>query len=158
MPGQELPVTIQVYKDGDCTIEQSTEIPEDAELLSTTTLNVKLDQNGEGTYQTEKLKLLKDMVKDGDNCGAVTAVETIAKTDYSDKVVSDYGIPSESMSIELPTPETPDAPEQPDTPASPDAPNKPEQPKNPVVKTGGEETNVLKTFYSSVTDAIQNLL
>lgn len=164
MPGQELPVTIQVYKDGDCTIEQSTEIPEDAELLSTTTLNVKLDQNGEGTYQTEKLKLLKDMVKDGDNCGAVTAVETIAKTDYSDKVVSDYGIPSESMSIELPTPETPDTPEQPDTPASPDAPNKPEQPskpdqpKNPVVKTGGEETNVLKTFYSSVTDAIQNLL
>ena len=42
-------------------------------------LNVKLDQNGEGTYQTEKLKLLKDMVKDGDNCGAVTAVDAVPK-------------------------------------------------------------------------------
>lgn len=161
MPGQELPVTIQVYKDGDCTVEQSTEVPEDAELLSTTNLKVKLDENGNGTYQTEKLELLKDLVKEGD-CGAVTAVETIAKTDYSEKAVSDYGIPSESMSIEIPAPETPEQPETPDTPEQPESPKaetpeKP-QPKHPTVKTGGEETNVFKTFYSSVSDAIQNLL
>ena len=135
MPGQTLVVSLEAFQDDDCTIEQSTEIPEGAKSLGVTTLEVTLDEKGNGTYTSDKLKLAEDLVEQG-QCGAVTIVETIAKTDSSEKVVSDYGIPSESVVINIPAPPEPENPTEP-KPDQPKQPN-PEQPKNnPTVKTGG---------------------
>lgn len=151
MPGQELTVSLEAFKDDDCTIEQSSEIPEGAESLGVTNIKVVLDENGEGTYETKALELVEDLVKKGE-CGAVTLVETIAKTEYSEGTTSDYGIPDESITIEIPEDEKP-APEKPDSPEKPEAP-KPDQPKadqpnaeGPSVHTGAEAEKNMTPFW-----------
>ena len=158
MPGQELTVSLEAFKDDDCTVEQSPEIPEGAESLGVTNIKVVLDENGEGTYTTNALELVKDLVGEGE-CGAVTLVETIAKTEYSEATTSDYGIPDESINIEIPKKETPPAPDEPapdepapDKPApdqpAPDQPA-PDQPKaeGPSVHTGAEAQKDMTPFW-----------
>lgn len=153
MPGQELTVSLEAFKDDDCTVEQSSEIPEGAESLGVTNIKVVLDENGEGTYTTNALELVKDLVGEGE-CGAVTLVETIAKTEYSEATTSDYGIPDESINIEIPKKETPPAPDEPapDEPApdkpAPDQPA-PDQPKaeGPSVHTGAEAQKDMTPFW-----------
>lgn len=140
MPGQVLTVSLEAFQDADCVIEQSAEIPEDATSLGVTTIEVTLDENGEGTYSTDKLELAEGLVEAG-QCGAVTIVETIAGTDYNEPEVSDYGIPEESIVIDIPAPEEPEPnPEEPQPKSQPDKPN-------PVVKTGGEQKS---GFWSSL--------
>lgn len=154
MPGQELTVSLEAFQDDDCTIEQSAQIPEGAKSLGVTNVKVVLDEKGEGSYETDALGLAEDLVKKGE-CGAVTIVETIAKTEYSEATTSDYGIPDESISIEIPKAETPPAPEKPDAPKpdqpapeKPDAP-KPDQPKaeGPSVHTGAEAQTDMTPFW-----------
>ena len=80
-------------------------------------------------------------------CAAVTIVEIIPETDYSEGKVSDYGIPSETIIIDRPAPPEP---QEPNTPP----------PNNPVVKTGATATEVSKfdTVLHSVKSAISGLL
>lgn len=151
MPGQELTVSLEAFQDDDCTIEQSAQIPEGAKSLGVTNVKVVLDEKGEGSYETDALGLAEDLVKKGE-CGAVTIVETIAKTEYSEATTSDYGIPDESITIEIPKAETPPAPEKPDAP-KPDQPKpdqpKPDQPKaeGPSVHTGAEAQTDMTPFW-----------
>lgn len=145
MPGQELTVSLEAFKDPNGVIEQAPEIPEGAESLGVTNLTVVLDQNGEGTYTTNLLELAEGLVEQGQS-GAVTIVETIAKTDHSEEKTSDYGIPSESIVIDLPAPEEPPTPEEPPAPEKPEEP-KPEQPKpGPTVQTGGSAERSMTPF------------
>lgn len=146
MSGQELTVSLEAFQDDDCTIEQSAQIPEGAKSLGVTNVKVVLDEKGEGSYETNALGLAEDLVKKGE-CGAVTIVETIAKTEYSEATTSDYGIPDESISIEIPKAETPPAPDKP-APEKPDAP-KPDQPKaeGPSVHTGAEAQKDMTPFW-----------
>ena len=156
MPGQELTVSLEAFQDDDCTIEQSAQIPEGAKSLGVTNVKVVLDEKGEGSYETDALGLAEDLVKKGE-CGAVTIVETIAKTEYSEATTSDYGIPDESITIEIPKAETPPAPEKPDAPKpdqpKPDQPKpdqpKPDQPKaeGPSVHTGAEAQTDMTPFW-----------
>jgi hypothetical protein len=139
MPGQTLTVTLEAYQDHEDVLAQSSEVPESAEFLEATTLEVTLDENGNGSYETDTLALAESLAEPGEST-AVTLVETIAETDYNESTTSDYGIPSESVVIELDEPETPDEPDEPDNPETPD---EPEKPKNPVVKTGGADKSGL---------------
>jgi hypothetical protein len=153
MPGMEMPVTLQAYKDADCTIEQSPEVPEDAELLGTTVINVTFDENGEATYQTDKLQLAEELAAEGE-CAAVTIVEHLPKTDYTEPKTSDYGIPNESILIDRPAPPAP-----PENPEQPEAPNP--APPNPIVKTGATERSgtaigqALHTFTSALSGLLK---
>ncbi|NJC56260.1 hypothetical protein [Brevibacterium marinum] len=105
---------VEVYAE-DGKINRSEEAPEDAELIETFTPDVTCGDDGTVEFETDELELDADFVEPGEE-KSVTFVASAAASGSNDAWSHDYGVPSETVAIDVPEAEKPD--------------------DNPVVKTG----------------------
>lgn len=126
-PGSEITIKTETYFESDGVIEQSKEVPADAKKVDEVTQKVECDDDGTATYETTPLEIDKDAIKPGEK-GALAFVVSGEESEFNTEFADDYGVPSEVVSIELPTPQKPETPK----PETPDAP----APEDHEVKTG----------------------
>lgn len=106
-PGAKLTVSTEAFFEPGHDIEQTAQAPDNAQSLGVTVAEVVLDDNGEARYETDPLGLTEDLVAAGEK-GAVVFQVTVAEDDEHVMNVDDYGVPAETILIDIPAPgETP---------------------------------------------------
>lgn len=133
-PGSEITVTTEaLLVDGE--VEQTAQKPEEATDLGTVEQKVECGDDGKAEYETTPVELTEDMVAPGEKKSLIFRA-SISEDEFNTKWADDYGVPAETVDIEIPKPEEPEqpAPEQPEAPKP--APEQPAPESPTAVKTG----------------------
>lgn len=130
-PGDTLTVSTDAWiQDGKA--KQSPEAPKGAKKVDTFVQEVKISEDGTGSYETDPFKV------ENIECGATKSISfqvKIASNDTNEKWQDDYAVPEETATVTIPCGDKGENPPPPEKP-SPDQPA-PDKPGNSV-KTGGE--------------------
>lgn len=100
-PGREFPVTTDVYRVDDTEMKRTDEVPEGAKKVDSLTQTVTCGEDGTVKYKTSEFSIPEDAMKPGE-AASFTFVVSTPGDDYMEAYTSDFGVPEETLTVELP--------------------------------------------------------